>query len=380
MALRVLAAVLGASIVLATAWSVLGTLVVPRRVRSHIPRAVFIVNRGVFQFLADKVSSYGRRDRILAVQAPVQLIGQVVAWLALYEMGFGLLMWSFGNDGLGAAMEQAGSALCTLGYLVPHESGVAALSSVAALTGLGTVALQIGYLPTLYGAFSRREALITMLDSRAGVPSWGPELLARTHYGLGGGVSGVRELPELFEAWEQWSADVSESHTTYVPLIWFRSPRPLSSWVTAQIAVLDAAALYLALLPKASGLIQARLCLRGGFTCLGNIARAIGIPIPEDADPGNGISLTYDDFVEAVKRLRRVNFPVERKLEDAWTDFLGWRVNYEAAAYALAWTTNAPPALWSGPRRHDEEPIAPLRPRTERAKASTNSEKPKMRP
>jgi hypothetical protein len=380
MALRVLAAVLGASIVLATAWSVLGTLVVPRRVRSHIPRAVFIVNRGVFQFLADKVSSYGRRDRILAVQAPVQLIGQVVAWLALYEMGFGLLMWSFGNDGLGAAMEQAGSALCTLGYLVPHESGVAALSSVAALTGLGTVALQIGYLPTLYGAFSRREALITMLDSRAGVPSWGPELLARTHYGLGGGVSGVRELPELFEAWEQWSADVSESHTTYVPLIWFRSPRPLSSWVTAQIAVLDAAALYLALLPKASGLIQARLCLRGGFTCLGNIARAIGIPIPEDADPGNGISLTYDDFVEAVKRLRRVNFPVERKLEDAWTDFLGWRVNYEAAAYALAWTTNAPPALWSGPRRHDEEPIAPLRPRTERAKASINSEKPKMRP
>ena len=79
MAIRVLAAVLGASIVLATAWSVLGTLVVPRRVRSHIPRAVFIVNRGVFQFLADKASSYERRDRVLAVQAPVQLIGQVVA-------------------------------------------------------------------------------------------------------------------------------------------------------------------------------------------------------------------------------------------------------------------------------------------------------------
>src|SRR5271165_4346887 len=244
MAIRVLAAIVGASIVLTTAWSVLGTLVVPRRVRSHIPRAVFILNRGVFEFLADKASSYQRRDKILAVQAPVQLIAQVVAWLALYLLGFGLLVWSFDSGGLGSAMEQAGSALCTLGYLVPHSSAGAALDPLAALAGLGTVALQIGYLPTLYAAFNRREGLVTMLDSRAGVPSWGPELLARTHYGLGSGVSAMGELPDFFEEWERWSADVSESHTTYLALVNFRSPQPLSSWVTAQLAVLDAAALY----------------------------------------------------------------------------------------------------------------------------------------
>ena len=376
MAIRVVAGIFGAFIVLATGWSVLGTLVVPRRIRSRIPRIVFIVNRSVFHFFADKTSSYDRRDRVLAVQAPVQLIAQVVAWLALYLLGFGLLMWSFSEGGLGSAMEQAGSALCTLGYLVPRTSGVAGLDSLAALAGLGTVALQIGYLPTLYAAFNRREALITMLDSRAGVPSWGPELLARTHYGLGSGVSAVGELPQLFEAWEQWSADVSESHTTYVPLIWFRSPRPLSSWVTAQLAILDAAALYLALLPNASGLIQARLCLRGGFTCLGNIARAIGIPIPLDADPSDGISLSYEDFLEAIERLRQVDFPVERPVEDAWADFLGWRVNYEAAAYALALATDAPPALWSGPRRHEIETIAPLRPRTAGASKPASAEKP----
>ena len=252
MAIRIVAAAIGAFIVLATGWSVIGTLIVPRRIRSRIPRMVFIVNRSVFHFLADRASSYERRDRILAVQAPVQLIAQIVAWLALFQLGFSLLMWPFVRDGaLGSAMEQAGSALCTLGYLAPNTSGLVALDPLAALAGLGTVVLQIGYLPTLYAAFNRREALVTMLDSRAGVPSWGPELLARTHYGLGSGVSAVGELPELFEAWEQWSADVSESHTTYVPLIWFRSPRPLSSWVTAQLAVLDAAALYLALLPNA---------------------------------------------------------------------------------------------------------------------------------
>src|SRR5580658_2047488 len=283
MAIQIFGAVIGAAIVVATGWSVLVTLVVPRRVRSNIPRVVFILNRSVFHFLADRTRSWERRDAVLAVQAPVQLIGQVVTWLALYELGFGLLLWPLiGKGGLGRALEQAGSALCTLGYLVPRASGVAALDSLAALAGLGTVALQISYLPTLYAAFNRREALITMLDSRAGVPSWGPELLARTHYGLGSGVSAVGELPDLFEAWEEWSADVSESHTTYVPLVWFRSPRPLSSWVTSQLAVLDAAALYLALLPNASGLLQARLCLRGGFTCLGTIARALKIPIPEE--------------------------------------------------------------------------------------------------
>jgi hypothetical protein len=363
MAIQIFGAVIGAAVLVATGWSVLVTLVVPRRVRSKIPRMVFILNRSVFHFLADRTSSYEGRDRVLAIQAPVQLVGQVVAWLALYELGFGLLLWPLvGSGGLGTAMEQAGSGLCTLGYLVPRAGGAAALDSLAAFAGLGTVALQIGYLPTLYAAFNRREALITMLDSRAGVPSWGPELLARTHYGLGTGVSAVGELPELFEAWEQWSADVSESHTTYVPLVWFRSPRPLSSWVTSQLAVLDAAALYLALLPDASGLIQARLCLRGGFTCLGNIARALKIPIPEDAAPSNGISLSYDDFVEAIERLRRVDFPLARPIEDAWADFKGWRVNYEAAAYALAWSTDAPPALWSGPRQQDIETIPPFRP------------------
>jgi hypothetical protein len=354
--------------VLATGWSVVGTVVVPRRIRSHITRAVFVVNRDVFHFVADRSGSYERRDRILAIQAPIGLILQIVAWLALYELGFGLLMWPFNRGApLGGAMEQAGSALCTLGYLSPHTSGVAALDALAALSGLGTVALQIGYLPTLYAAFNRREGLITMLDSRAGVPSWGPELLARTHYGLGSGVSAVGELPELFEAWEEWSADVSESHTTYVSLVWFRSPRPLSSWVTSQLAILDAAALYLALLPDGSGLVQARLCLRGGFTCLGNIARALRIPVPENADPNDGILLSYDDFTEAVERLRKVNFPLERPIEEAWLDFVGWRVNYEAAAYALAWAIDAPPALWSGPRRNEIETIAPLRPPTLRA-------------
>ena len=360
---RDLAAAVGALLILATGWSVIGTVVVPRRIRSRLPRTVAIAVDATFHFVADHFDSYEPRDRILAAEAPIQLILQIVVWLAAFEVGFGLLMWPFvGTAGLSGAFEQAGSALCTLGYLTPRSSPVVALDSLATLSGLGTVALQIGYLPTLYAAFNRREALVTLLDSRAGVPSWGPELLARTHYGLGTGVSAVGELPELFEEWERWSADVAESHTTYVTLVNFRSPRALSSWVTAQLAVLDAAALYLSLLPDAPSAVSARLCLRGGFTCLTAVARARGFAIPDEADPNDGIALTFEEFVDATDRLARVDFPLERSREEAWLDFVGWRTNYEAAAYAIARAVDAPPALWSGPRRHPIPAIPPLRP------------------
>jgi hypothetical protein len=358
------AAAVGAMLIVAAGWSVVGTVVVPRRVRSRLTRWVSVSVRALFWAIADRFGSYEVRDRVLAAQAPIQLIAQIAVWLAVFELGFGLLLWPFvGRAGLGAAFEQAGSSLCTLGYAAPHFSGPAALDDLAALAGLGTVALQIGYLPTLYAAFNRRETLVSMLDSRAGVPSWGPELLARTHYGLGTRVSAVAELPKLFEQWETWSADVAESHATYPPLVTFRSPQPLSSWLTAQLAVLDAAALYLVLLADPPAAISARLCLRGGFTCLTTVARALGIQVPVDADPSDGVTITYAEFTDAIERLQAVDFPIEQPLDRAWTDFTGWRVNYEAAAYAIAMRIDAPPAPWSGPRRHHITPISPLRPK-----------------
>jgi len=362
---RHLAAAVGVLLIVVAGWSVIGTVVVPRRIRSRLVRAVAVTVDVAFHFVADQFDTYEPRDRILAAEAPVQLLLFIVAWLAVFELGFALLLWpSAGAAGLPGAFQLAASSLCTLGYLAPSRGAPRGVVDVASFVGLSTVALQIGYLPTLYAAFNRREALVTMLDSRAGVPSWGPELLARTHYGLGSGVSAVGELPELFEDWERWSADVSESHATYLSLVNFRSPRPLSSWLTAQLAVLDAAALYLSLLPEAPGAVSARLCLRGGFTCLGTLARARGFAIPEEADPEDGITLTYEEFVDAIDRLAVVDFPVERTSEEAWLDFVGWRINYESAAYAIARAIDAPPALWSGPRRHPIPAIAPLRPAT----------------
>ena len=134
---------------------------------------------------------------------------------------------------------------------------------------------------------------MSLLTARAGVPSWGPELLARTHYALGSGNSTIDTLPDLFQRWEGWAADLAESHTTYLPLVRFRSPRPLSSWVTSLLAVLDSASLYLALSPQSAPAVPARLCLRSGFVCLREIAQTMGFAIPDEPDPDAGITLSY---------------------------------------------------------------------------------------
>src|SRR5690348_16230124 len=329
---RSVAAVAGALLVL-TAWaSAVGTLIVPRPVSSWLTRWVDRIVNGAFRLAAGAIAGYRRRDRVLAAQAAAILVGQLAAWLATAFVGFWLLLWPFEAGGLGSAFSAAGSALFTLGFAVPGGGAPSAIVTAAGATGLVIVTLQIAYLPTLYAAFNRRETEVALLNARAGVPSWGPELLARTHYALGSGVSTINTLPDLYSQWERWAADVTESHTTYLPLVRFRSPRPMSSWVTALLAVLDSAALILTLAPDSAPVVPARLCLRSGFLCFNQIARAMGIDVPDERNPGDTISLRYEEFLDAIERMREVNFPIERDPAEAWPEFVGWRVNYEQSA------------------------------------------------
>src|SRR6202020_2997216 len=128
------------------------------------------------------------------------------------------------------------------------------------------------------------------------------------------------------------------------------------------LSLLDSAALLLTLSPGQAPIVPARLCLRSGFNCLNRIARAMGMDVPVEADPAAGITLTYAEFLQAHARLVAVDFPMTRKPEDAWPDFVGWRVNYESTAYQIAAAIDAVPALWSVPRRPAETEMAPTRP------------------
>jgi hypothetical protein len=228
---------------------------------------------------------------------------------------------------------------------------------LAGASGLALVALLIAYLPTLYTAFNRREIAVTTLEALAGSPPWGPELLARQAL-----IGDVAYLPKVYERWTEWAADIAESHTNYRTLAYFRSPDPQTSWLLGLLAVLDAAALHMALNPSTAP-PEARPLLRVGYITMRKLAGNLGMPVNEDPHPDDPIALTRAEFGAALDRMRRAGWVFERDPDEAWPHFHGWRVNYEAAAYALARFLDLPPALWSGARpRHRPPPQLPARP------------------
>lgn len=341
-----------------TGLQVLFTLVLPRR-PSGFERLTLWVNRAVrlcFVGLSRLARTYEAKDALLAPAGPVTLVVQLLSWAAGLTIGFGLLLVGSGRS-FADGFLQAVTALFTVGAIHPGGQEQLTVDICAGATWVVIVALQIAYLPALYSAVSEREALVALLESRAGLPAWGPELLARHQL-----VGIVDTLPEFYSAWEEWAASVAESHTTYPVLLLFRSPEPWYSWVVGLLAVLDGAAMHLALAPS-SATSEARLCLRMGFTMLNRVAAALGWEVDPDPSPEGPIQLTFEEYGRAVEMLTSVGFPVERGAEESWPDFRGWRVNYEEAAYRLADRVIAPYAPWSGPRRHLRDgPVTPHRP------------------
>ncbi|MGH7750216.1 MAG: hypothetical protein ACREQ5_36425, partial [Candidatus Dormibacteria bacterium] len=331
----------GLVVVAVTLSSVLRTMVIPRSAGSFITSMVArAVRRGV-GLVVDRFDDYTDRDPILALAAPLFLMVLLATWILLLVLGFGLLMWP-GAGSLPEGLRLAGSSMFTLGFVVPKGGGPTALVFCAAAGGLVVVALEIAYLPTLYSAFNRRERLVTMLEFLGGVSAWGPEILARHEL-----IDNVSKLGWLYEQWTEWAADVSESHTTYRTLVFFRSPKPLRSWIIGLLAVLDAAALQLALNPL-SAPADARPLLRMGYVTMRELALDLRLGFDPDPHPEDPIRLTREEFDDALDHLEKVGWVRERTADDAWINFRGWRVNYEEAAYALAAHLDAPPALWSG--------------------------------
>jgi hypothetical protein len=346
----------GLALIPVTLSSVLATMVTPRAIRSAISIAIGRAVRESFLLLTSRIPSYPQRDRIWAWAAPVYLLSLLVAWVLLLMIGFSLLMWPWARN-LADSLRLAGSSMLTLGFAAPDGPVPTALVFAAAAGGLVIVALEVAYLPTLYASFNRRERLVTMLEGLGGVPAWGPEILARHEL-----IDNVSKLGWLYEQWTDWAADVSESHTTYPTLVYFRSPKPMRSWLIALLAVLDAAALHLALKPL-SAPADARPLLRMGYTTLRELAADQGLAVGPGPRPNDPLTLTREDFDEAVAHLSLAGWKPERSVHEAWTHFRGWRVNYEAAAYGLAQHLDAPPALWSGRRgRHRAAGTPPERP------------------
>jgi hypothetical protein len=80
-AVRDVAAAAGLLLVLGTVISVVTTVIVPRKSGSRLTRLVASAVNGAFGLIVRPVASYPWRDRIMAGQAAVILLGQLAVWL-----------------------------------------------------------------------------------------------------------------------------------------------------------------------------------------------------------------------------------------------------------------------------------------------------------
>src|SRR5580765_904203 len=236
----------GAAIFLIVLWDAFEAIILPRRVtrKFRLARLFYKSTWHVWKFVMCLVPSRKRREALLGFYGPLSLLVLVGVWAVGLVLGFGLMQYGAGSavvmTGGQPSFETdiylSGTTFFTLGLgdVVPHSGLSRALVVTEAGFGFGFLAAVIGYLPFIYGSFSKREVDISLLDSRAGTPPTAGELHRRHSY-----PQGQNALGELLKDWELWSAELMESHLSYPVLAYFRSQHDNQSWIASLTAILD---------------------------------------------------------------------------------------------------------------------------------------------
>ena len=242
----------GVAIFLIVVWDAFESIILPRRVtrKFRLTRLFFKTTWTAWKFLAALVSSRKSREAFLGFFGPLSLLILIGVWAVDLVLGFGLMQYgagsavvvSGGQPGFLIDIYLSGTTFFTLGLgdVVPHSGLARALVVTEAGFGFGFLAAIIGYLPFIYGSFSKREVNISLLDSRAGTPPTAGELLRRHSYEYG-----QEALADLLKDWELWSAELMESHLSYPVLAFFRSQHDNQSWIASLTAILDTCALVM---------------------------------------------------------------------------------------------------------------------------------------
>lgn len=233
------------------------TVVLPRRVTRHFKLTAWFYRRTWIPWrkLAGRIRTPSRQQSFLGYFGPLSLIMLLAFWAASLILGFALVQYGIGEHEqlsgepitFARIIYHSGQTFFTLGYgdILPTSALARALSVVEAGMGFAFLGVVIGYLPVVYGSFSRREIQISMLDARAGSPPTATELLVR--------LAGRSEEPavnqivldEVLRDWERWSGELLESHISYPALSFFRSQHSNQSWLGALLAMLDVTSLLL---------------------------------------------------------------------------------------------------------------------------------------
>jgi hypothetical protein len=341
---NVLLIVFGIVVVINVVDAAIRTFVVPR---GFVVTFTYLVFRGVRALLSPfthPARGYEARDRVMALYAPLALLAIPATSLLVVFAAYACIYVGLEHESWHDAFITSGSSLLTLGFVRPPDLATAFVAFSEAAIGLGILALVIAYLPTIYGAFSRRELAVSDLSVRAGNPPTPREWLVRAQR-----TGFLDDMDRFWDAWMAWFTELGETHTSLAALAFFRSPNPHRSWVTAAGAVLDTASIRLAALdlrPSAA----APLCIRSGYVALRELGSFFGYDVDHDPAPDDPISIARSEFDEVYLALQEAGLPMKPDIDQAWRDFAGWRVNYDQVLHALAAHTMAPYAPWISDR------------------------------
>ena len=281
----------GLAIFLIVLWDAFEAIILPRRVtrKFRLTRLFFKVTWGTWRTIICFISARKTRESLLGFYGPLSLLLLVAVWAVGLVFGFGLMQYGAGSainvtggsPSFATDVYLSGTTFFTLGLgdVVPRTSLARALVVAEAGFGFGFLAAVIGYLPFIYGSFSKREVDISLLDSRAGTPPTAGELLRRHSY-----KNGQEALHDLLKDWERWSAELMESHLSYPVLAYFRSQHDNQSWIASLAAILDTCALVLVGIEGACQR-QAELTFAIARHAVVDLSQVFGTPpraLPED--------------------------------------------------------------------------------------------------
>ena len=338
-AVRVLVAVVGGCAVLLSLLEAIRAFVIPRGVQLR-SRVVFFWVFRTLRWVARMRGAVEREavDAIMVYGAPIAVLGLPLLWLLTTLLGFAGIFWAIDGGGFGDAVVVSGSSLFTLGFEKPDGVGGAIVAFADATIGLGLLALVITYLPTLNSAFSRRESVVAMLDTRAGSPPNAITLIERHHV-----FAGIETLDALWPEWERWIVDVGETHYTHPMLVFFRSSESDHSWVTATAAVLEAANFRLSAIDATGpGNAAAWMFYRAGLGAVQRLRAFFTYRIADrDIEPVDRAA-----FERVLVHFAEVGVSLVDDHELAWQRFCRRRVEYEPVLDALARLVDAPAGLW----------------------------------
>jgi hypothetical protein len=251
--MHIVSAIAGILTVIGILLDAFETVVLPRRVQRSFRLTSWFYRRTwiPYRSIARRIPSRARRENFLSYFGPLSLIFLLALWAAGLIFGFALLQYGAGEHlrlsgeplTFGILIYHSGETFFTLGYgdIIPGSGVARALAVTESGLGFAFLGVVVGYLPTIYSSFSRREIEISLLDARAGSPPSAAELLSRF-----GNCPQQAVLDQIFKDWERWAAEVLESHLSYPALSFFRSQHNNQSWLGALLTILDASALVVA--------------------------------------------------------------------------------------------------------------------------------------